>query len=68
MSGVLDRLRDVLPHEHPDAIRAEANIALLTSGDLDGVLGRLAGRIGIGHPSVTAVRNRRLLHRLPDPY
>jgi len=68
MRAVLERMREVLSPDHPDTMRAEANVALTTDADETAVMIRLARRITVSHPTVAALRGRRLLHRLPDPY
>jgi tetratricopeptide (TPR) repeat protein len=68
LRDVVAGLRHVLGPEHPDTLRAEANNALMTGEETEPVLGRFAARIGVAHPTVAALRDRRPLHRLLDPH
>jgi hypothetical protein len=75
LEPVAVRMAELLGHEHPDTVRCQANLMLM-SGDLHGrsasdedrMAGRLAESLGATHPAVTAMRERRYLHRTLDPH
>jgi hypothetical protein len=72
MTKVCDALDDTLGPEHPDTLRARANLALAqpaNSGPAGAseIIERLSAGLGSGHPAVSAFRDRRYLHRLIDP-
>jgi tetratricopeptide (TPR) repeat protein len=73
---VCTQLTQVLGPDHPDTLRGRANLALVmqklrlggSEADETSVLEELARRIGNTHPAVTALRERRFLHRVVDPH
>ncbi|HEY3870781.1 MAG TPA: FxSxx-COOH system tetratricopeptide repeat protein [Actinocrinis sp.] len=69
------RMDALLGENHPDSLRAHANLAL-TRRQLDepkadqefaSIVERLAGLIGIDHPSLIALRSGNRVHRVLDP-
>jgi MinD-like ATPase involved in chromosome partitioning or flagellar assembly/tetratricopeptide (TPR) repeat protein len=70
------RLARVIGPDHPDTLRCEANRALILrdlghtgpEADETRVLDALARRIGVDHPAIRALRDKRYLHRVIDPH
>jgi hypothetical protein len=70
------QLVEQLGDHHPDALRCEANLALVLAKvgragqDVDevDVERRLKSRFGSSHPAVKAFQERDYLHRILDPH
>jgi tetratricopeptide (TPR) repeat protein len=76
MRAAADRMERALGPHHPDALRGKANVALVLreldprdeAADHTRVMEALASQIGVDHPAVRAIRERRFLHRVIDPH
>jgi hypothetical protein len=76
LRGIIEPATRVLGLEHPNAMRCQANLALVeratgnpgAEASISALRERLIDRVGEQHPIVVALQKRHYLYRIIDPH